>query len=154
MKMKKEEHLSMEKKSVLITDSHPFGMHYRSSFQSYGLAWDTITHAIYGIKYQNIDPRFTKIIRTIKNPSHVEYLASINKNDVPDWESKKIDILYNTVCMKFMANEEVRRMLIDTESAPISYDGVWDKEEYELVLSEVRSEVKNIPFKQLSLLEK
>lgn len=95
-------------------------------FELDGLYWPTVEHYFQAMKFPG--DTIQEKIRRLSSPKEAKKLGRTRMVPIrPDWEHVKEEVMHYAVKAKFIAHEDIRRMLLDTgertliENAPGDY---------------------------------
>lgn len=116
-----------------------------------GLLYPSTEHAYQAAKTLDPQERYKFLGITCRQAKAIGYKVKMR----PDWDSVKIDIMYEIVKQKFSIHDELQRKLLDTEDAELIEGNDWkddfwgvctDKGQNHLgkILMKIRDELKAI----------
>ncbi len=118
-------------------------------FELDGFYWRTVEHYFQAQKFEDID--LQDKIRTTISPMEVALIGRDKSNPLrKDWEQIKDDVMRRAVLEKFKQNEELKKILLDTNDALLiehtKNDSYWadggdgtGKNKLGIILMEVRN---------------
>jgi N-glycosidase YbiA len=84
----------------------------------------TSEHAYQAAKYCH--PSYRKLVREAKTPGNAKRIGNIHKTQLRrDWESVKLDIMYDLVHQKFIKNEDLKGKLLTTGTQILVEGNTW-----------------------------
>jgi len=95
---------------------------YPAEFVWDNIVWKTSEHAYQAAKV--IDRKYRLMMSNIPRPGDVKHLGKMSQCR-DDWESVKIDVMYDIVYQKFVQNPTLKQKLLETGQAHLEEGNSW-----------------------------